>query len=99
MTDNDEQSIPSRGSRGSDITERLRGWARADDSVWPSELMGEAAGEIERLRVNLRLADAGLTLGHPTLTDDEREAMLKAIDIMHPLGWSVTLKNLLGRLE
>ena len=59
MSDTDEQSIPSRGSHGSGITERLRGWAKADDSVWPSELMGEAAGEIDRLR----------------LTDEEREAV------------------------
>ena len=51
MTDANEQSIPSRGSHGSGITERLRGWATADDSVWPSELMGEAAGEIDRLRL------------------------------------------------
>ena len=62
MKDNAEQSIRSRGSHGSDITERLRGWARADDSVWPSELMGEAAGEIDRLR----------------LTDEEREAIAEA---------------------
>jgi hypothetical protein len=62
MKDDAEQSIPSRGSHGSGITERLRGWAKADDSVWPSELMGEAAGEIDRLR----------------LTDEEREAMSRA---------------------
>jgi HEAT repeat protein len=35
----------------------------------------EAADEIERLRVNLRLADAGFTFGPPALTDEEREAM------------------------
>ena len=45
------------------ITDRLRGWAKADDQVWPSELMNEAADEIERLRTNLKLADAGFTLG------------------------------------
>jgi hypothetical protein len=59
MTDDARDSSASRGSHGSGITERLRGWARADDSVWPSELMGEAAGEIDRLR----------------LTDEEREAI------------------------
>ena len=86
MTDNDEQSIPSRGSRGSDITERLRGWARADDSVWPSELMNEAAGEIERLRVNLRLADAGFTFGPPTLTDEERHFLERCADASGSAG-------------
>ena len=35
----------------------------------------EAADEIERLRVNLRLADAGFMWGPPTLTDAEREAV------------------------
>jgi hypothetical protein len=50
------------------ITDRLRGWAKADDQVWPSELMNEAANEIERLRTNLKLADVGFTLGPPTLT-------------------------------
>ena len=35
----------------------------------------EAADEIERLRVNLRLADAGFTFGPPSLTDAEREAV------------------------
>jgi hypothetical protein len=40
----------------------------------------EAADEIERLRVNLRLADAGFTFGPPTLTEAEREAIAWAIN-------------------
>ena len=39
----------------------------------------EAADEIERLRVNLRLADAGFMWGPPTLTDAEREALRKVL--------------------
>jgi hypothetical protein len=35
----------------------------------------EAADEIARLRANLRLADAGFTLGPPTLSDEERQAI------------------------
>jgi hypothetical protein len=62
MTDANEQSIPSRGSHGLGIVERLRGWARADEAVWPSKLMGEAANVIERLR----------------LTDDERDILSEA---------------------
>jgi hypothetical protein len=42
--------------------------------------MMDAADEIERLRVNLRLADAGFTLCQPTLTDEEREAIGEALE-------------------
>jgi len=47
----------------SDITERLRRWTHAVDAVSASELMDEAAAEIDRLR----------------LTDAEREAVAVAM--------------------
>lgn len=47
----------------SDITERLRRWTHAVDAVPASDLMDEAADEIERLR----------------LTDAEREAVAVAM--------------------
>ena len=87
MTDANEQSIPSRGSHGSGITERLRGWAKADDSVWPSELMGEAAGEIDRLR----------------LTDDELDAVEASVRYwagpFRPHPHAAVLRKLLKRLK
>jgi hypothetical protein len=73
----------------------------------------EAADEIERLRVNLRLADAGFTFGPPSLTDAEREAIKRAIDSqqdraaeMHSRSWNAsaidedcdTLRGMLDRL-
>ena len=41
----------------SDITTRLRKWAIAADAVPASDLMDEAADEIERLRAALPTAD------------------------------------------
>ncbi len=73
----------------------------------------EAADEIERLRVKLRLADAGFTFGPPTLTDEEREAIKRAIDSqqriaaeLHSRSWNAaaidddcdTLRGMLERL-
>ena len=46
-----------------DIVERLRSWVHAVDAVSASDLMDEAAGEIERLRIS----------------DEEREAIGWAI--------------------
>jgi hypothetical protein len=43
--------------------------------------MNEAADEIERLRTNLKLADAGFTLGPPTITDAERFVLREVRDI------------------
>lgn len=47
----------------SDLTDRLRRWAIATDAVPASDLMDEAADEIDRLR----------------LTDAEREAVKSAV--------------------
>jgi hypothetical protein len=46
-------------------------WEQAD------QIIQDQRAEIERLRVNLRLADAGFTFGSPTLTDEEREALVR----------------------
>lgn len=59
-----------------DIAERLRRWAIATDAVPASDLMDEAADEIERLREAIRrLADQDATLsvcdGSVTVTVDE----------------------------
>lgn len=69
-----------------DITTRLRRWTHAVDAVPASDLMDEAAAEIERLRLAIRrLADQDATLSvqggnvtvtmDATLTDAEREAV------------------------
>ncbi len=60
----------------SDIAKELRERSlRAEQEGEPLALLDEAADEIERLRANLRLADAGFTFGPPTLTDEERTAI------------------------
>ena len=60
----------------SDIVERLRRWVHAVDAVPASDVMDEAADEIERLRSRLRFADNVIRSGDvATLTDAEREAV------------------------
>jgi hypothetical protein len=62
----------------------------------------EAADEIERLRVNLRLADAGFTFGQPTLTDEERDVLDRlAHDASYRrMEWTErVLRGLLKRLK
>jgi hypothetical protein len=54
--------------------EAIMSWEQAD------LIIQDQRAEIERLRVNLRLADAGFTFGAPTLTDEEREAIAWAIN-------------------
>jgi hypothetical protein len=65
MSDENERSVASAGSQ----PEAIMSWEQAD------QIIQDQRAEIERLRVNLRLADAGFTLGQPTLTDEEREAI------------------------
>lgn len=68
----------------SDIVARLRRWTHAVDAAPASDLMDEAADEIERLR----------------LTDAEREAVkwFACYGVDRPLGHSTTLRGLLKRL-
>jgi hypothetical protein len=89
----------------SDIAKELRERSlRAEQEGEPLALLDEAADEIERLRVNLRLADAGFTFGPPTLTDEEREAVQQAamrVECLCQRGakdMAATLRGLLERL-
>ena len=65
MSDENERSVASAGSR----PVAIMSWEQAD------QIIQDQRAEIERLRVNLRLADAGFTFGPPSLTDAEREAV------------------------
>ena len=76
-----------------DIVTRLRQWAIATDAVPASDLMDEAAAEIERLRSQSCPYVTGsvtryCTLTPSTLTDEEREAVAWAVaaaeDCQHP---------------
>ena len=73
-----------------DITRRLRGWTHAVDAEPASDLMEQAADEIENLRTAIRrLAEQDATLSvcdgavtvtmDGTLTDAEREAIREAV--------------------
>ena len=62
--DTNEPSLASDGSQPA-----IMSWEQAD------QIIQDQRAEIERLRVNLRLADAGFTFGPPTLTDEERKAI------------------------
>jgi hypothetical protein len=67
-----------------DIVTRLRQWAIATDAVPASDLMDEAAAEIERLRLQPCPYVTGsvtryCTLTPFTLTDAEREAIVTAL--------------------
>ena len=65
-----------------DIVKRLRAWVHAVDAVSASDLMDEAADEIERLR----------------LTDDERLAINEASDFYVGTRTGATLVGLLKRI-
>jgi hypothetical protein len=90
-----------------DIVTRLRRWAIATDAVPASDLMDEAAAEIERLRAQPCPYVTGsvtqhCTLTPLTLTDAEREAVEQAIDAAGGMApaepWAIaTLRGLLER--
>jgi len=90
-----------------DITTRLRRWTHAADAVPASDLMDEAADEIERLRLELFIRPTPNILvqsPRPTLTDAEREAVEQAIDAANGMGqaepWTMrALRGLLERLQ
>ena len=88
----------------SDIASQLRERSLlAEQEGEPLALLDEAADEIERLRVNLRLADAGFTFGQPALTDEEREAMEASVRYwagpFRPHPHAAVLRKLLERLK
>lgn len=64
----------SRSACDIDIVSRLRGW-RGVHLACLGYLFDEAAGVIDKLRQQLRLADAALHSDAPTLTEAEREAV------------------------
>lgn len=99
----------------SDIVQRLRDSVTQARAIDRSELLNEAAGEIEKLRRRLRLADAALAgrVDEPIqkekqaevsfeLTDAERKAICGAIALDHGRGgfqWGETLRGLLERMR
>jgi hypothetical protein len=87
-----------------DIVTRLRQWAIATDAVPASDLMDEAAAEIERLRSQPCPYVTGTvtrycTLTPLTLTDAEREAIESAAELIDSktCGDPATLRGLLER--
>ena len=73
-TDNTQGAAePALASAGSQPV-AIMSWEQAD------QIIQDQRAEIARLRVNLRLADAGFTFGPPTLTDEEKEAIEWAIN-------------------
>jgi len=85
----------------SDIVTRLRRWTHAVDAAPASDLMDEAADEIERLRLELFIRPTPNILvqsPQPTLTDSEREAVEWAVRAMRPECRAV-LQGLLDRTK
>lgn len=87
-----ERGTRREGQGTGDICERLRGWFKAVDAVPATDLMDEAADEIERLR----------------LTDFEKEAIAQGASCIsrllphwgHPMSLrAAALRALLERLE
>ncbi len=94
-----------------DIVERLRCWVIATDAVPASDLMDEAADEIERLQRSItdwkleadvhrkRAAAAVAEIERLRLTDAERQAIEWCIEQWAGINRSTTLRNLLERLK
>ena len=87
-----------------DIVTRLRQWAIATDAVPASDLMDEAAAEIERLRSEPCPYVTGTVTQHCTLTpltltDEEREAIERLAIHCADTSCVDTAKTLWGLLE
>jgi hypothetical protein len=87
-----------------DIVTRLRQWAIATDAVPASDLMDEAAAEIERLRSQPCPYVTGTVTRHCTLTpftltDEEREAIERLAIHCADTSCVDTAKTLWGLLE
>ena len=92
-----------------DIVTRLRQWAIATDAVPASDLMDEAAAEIERLRAKPCPYVTGSVTRHCTLTpltltltDEEREAIdwaAYAAEKWYEHTAAATLRGLLERTK
>jgi hypothetical protein len=86
--DGAEPSPASVGSHGADITVRLRRWSHSVDAVPASDLMDEAADEIESLKAEVKSMLEVCRFERETseryasflrLTDEERKAVAAAI--------------------
>lgn len=94
-----------------DIVQRLRDSATQARALDRSDLLNEAANEIDKLRQRLRLADAALRSDSPTLTDAERASMTRAIETLEGVDYmeafrtendataAATLRGLMERLQ
>ena len=83
-----------------DLVDRLRRWVHAIDAVPASDLMDEAADEIERLRHRVRFADAVIRSGDAaTLTEAEREAMGRAVILLAGNADMATVGAVAGLLD
>jgi hypothetical protein len=82
-----------------DIVERLRRWTHAVDAAPASDIMDEAAGEIEKLRSLTRFQDNVIRSGDVAcLTEGEREALEWASSSHEDMArLQMSLKSLLGR--
>ena len=97
----EHNGVITKAAYEGDIVSRLRNW-RGLHLAHGGELFEEAAGEIEKLRSRLRLADAAIRSDTPTLTDAEREAVdhaIAAADDYHDDEVAATLRGLLGRMK
>ena len=89
-----------------DIVERLRNWTFAVDAPPASDLMDQAADEIERLRADwleqlpahsVLIAEQELEIKRLRLTAEEREAVAYYLGTGGPYGVDKTLVSLLSR--
>ena len=82
------------------LVERLRESVRACRAIDRSQLLEEAADEIERLRNNAAAYTDGISASckSKTLTDAEQKAITEASDFYVGTRTGVTLRNLLERL-
>ena len=96
--------------RTADLVDRLRRWCHSPYAESAQDIMDEAADEIERLRngaVDTRETVCphvrGTVTQHCslnfTLTDEEREAVAGAADLLIGSKAGATLRNLLERLK
>lgn len=86
-----------------DLVSRLRRWTHAVDAQPASDLMEEAAGEIERLQSLTRFQDRVIRSGDTaTLTESEREAVNRATvayELLPTEGAKQVAATLIGLLD
>ena len=83
----------------SDLVSLLRTWVHAVHAAPVSDLLDEAADEIERLKSRLRFCDAVIRSGDvAALTDAERSAIKEASEFYIGTRTGVALGGLLERM-